>query len=173
MQRLDKRIAILRLRLAEIRAREDQLKSLQRQYEGQIDRIVEFAVQENSDLDAALSMIEEVDARRAQAGRASGQLEVIKARAQEELDALLLTRGIESAKAEIADLEVRRRQLDAEISRLRQSGNDASQQVTTGAPDASQLTRSAEDLDGEIRRLRQLISDASEAAARAVSRRGK
>jgi hypothetical protein len=148
MQQLDRRIATLRLRLAEIRSQEDKMRALQRQFSAQVDKVVEFAIRENSDLEGALNMLGEVDARQDQAERALRHLAAIRARAQEELDALVLTRSIEIAKAELAALEEERRHLEVQGNHER-----------------------LPDLDADIRRLRQKISDASEEAARTVSAR--
>jgi DNA repair exonuclease SbcCD ATPase subunit len=171
MQQLDKRIVTLRLRLAEIRAREDQQKALRHQFRGQMEKVVDFAARENSDLDAALSMLDEIDTRYDQVERTLRHLQAIKAKAQEELDALVLTRSIEAAKQELAGLEEEKQRLEAEIHQM---GSAALHSVPIARGERlteSQLRERLSDVETEIRYLRQKISDASEEAARTVSSR--
>jgi DNA repair exonuclease SbcCD ATPase subunit len=171
MQQLDKRIVTLRLRLAEIRAREDQQKALRHQFRGQMEKVVDFAARENSDLDAALSMLDEIDTRYDQVERTLHHLQAIKAKAQEELDALVLTRSIEAAKQELAGLEEEKQRLEAEIHQM---GSAALHSVPIARGERlteSQLRERLSDVETEIRYLRQKISDASEEAARTVSSR--
>ena len=169
MRELDKRIATLRLRLAEIESRQEQLRDLQRQFKSQLDRIVEFTVKENGDLDTALSMSDEVEARLAQTERSLKILSSIKARGQEELEALQLTRSVDAAKAELAELEERHRQLENELSSFGVA--TAAMARTSAAKDEKrvQLEAQRDQLEGEMKRLRRVIDEASDAAARAVS----
>ncbi len=172
MRELDRRIATLRLRLAEISAREDQIRSVQRQFRSQLDKLMDFAIYDRGDLGSALSMAEEVDGRLAQAERTLRHLETIKARGKEELDALLLTGSIEAAKADVAELESQIRDLDAEIGRLQQyPSGDVEGTPGEGVGKLTELRARHDGLDAEIRRLRQAISEASDEAARAVAER--
>ncbi|MGE5618471.1 MAG: hypothetical protein ACM3US_04350 [Sphingomonadaceae bacterium] len=169
MRELDRRIATLRLRLAEIGSRLDQLNTLQRQYKNQMDRIADYALFENGDLDSAISMADEVETRLAQAERAIRLLTIIRTRAQDELDTLLLTRGVDTARSELSQLEERRRALESELSTL-----EAEHPKESGAADETRraaLMSQLGQIDHEMRRLRQTISEASEAAARTVSAR--
>ncbi len=124
MREIDRRIASLRLRLAEVSAREDQLKALQRQFKGQLEKVTEYAVYDRGDLDAALAAAEEVEARLRQTESTLRHLGIIRARGQEELDALLLTRSIEVAKTDLAELEERLREMEAELERVRAAGEE-------------------------------------------------
>lgn len=172
MRELDRRIATLRLRLAEIKAREDQIAALQNQLRGQLDRLMDFAVFERGDLDTALSMAEDVESRISQADRILGHLLTIKTRGQEELDALLLTGSIEAAKANVAELETQLYQLDAEIGEIHEATANREPEFQPHGDDRlTQLRAQHDRLNDEVRRLRQAISDASEEAARSVSRR--
>jgi predicted nucleic acid-binding Zn-ribbon protein len=172
MRELDRRIAILRLRLAEVSARQEQIKALQRQYKSQLDRLVDFAIYERSDLDSALSMAGEIDTRLADAERTLHHLESIKARGKRELDALLLTGSIEAAKADVAELETQLHQLDDEMGRLRQATPGAISPAEPRVDDRLDSLRAQhEKIETEIRRLRQTISEASDEAARTVAER--
>jgi chromosome segregation ATPase len=172
MRELDRRIATLRLRLAEVAAREDQVSALLRQFRSQLERLMDFAVYDRGDLDSALSMAEEVDARMIQAERSLGHLRRIRARGQEELNALLITSSIEAAKADVAELETQVRQVDAELGRLQQSADDP--EILRGERSEvrlAQLQAQHLRLEEEIRRLRHVISEASDEAARTVAER--
>ena len=172
MRELDRRIAILRLRLAEINAREEQVRATQRQFRGQIDRLMDFAIYDHGDLDSALSMAGEVDSRLTQTELTLRHLETIRGRGQEELKALLLTRSVEQAKAGVAELESQLRDLDAEIGSLQLSeGEPGTEELRVSASKLEDLRARHDQIDAEIHRLRQTISAASDEAARAVSER--
>lgn len=172
MRELDRRIAMLRLRLAEISAREDQVRSLQRQFRGQLERLMDFAIYDRGDLDTALSMAEDVESRLNESERTLGHLLAIKSRGQDELNALLLTSSIEAAKTDIAELETQVNRLDEEIESLGHNASGREPVVQKEGEDRlSQLRAQHDKLDGEIRRLRQAISEASDAAARTVAER--
>lgn len=174
MRELDRRIATLRLRLAEISAREEQIRSLQRQYRSQLDKLMDFAIYERGDLGSALSMADEVDSRLAEADRTLGYLKTIQARGKEELEALLLTSSIEAAKADVAELEAQIRQLDDEMGSI-QGGTESERRPAAPAPKErlAQLRAEHEKLEAEVQRLRHDISEASDEAARTVSGRAR
>ena len=171
MRELDKRIANLRLRLAEIRSRQEQMVALERQFRAQLDKVLDFAVYERGDLDSALSMAEDIDTRLGGVSRASRHLETIRVRCQEELDALLLTSSIETAKAELAELEGRLREVESEMAGQKTL-------VATGQPEdraeeeaetrRSRLALEHARIDAEIKQLRRTISEASDQAAKRV-----
>ncbi len=163
MRELDRRIATLRLRLAEIGAREEQTRALKRQFKAQLDKLMDFAIYDRGDLDSALSMATEVDSRLAAADRTLAHLETIKARGKAELEALLLTGSVEAAKANVAELETRLRQVEEDIRRA-VAGDDTS---------LSQMQAQRDALTTEVRRLRNIISEASEEAARTVAERAR
>src|SRR5262249_51262525 len=118
MQELDRRVTSLKLRLAEIEAREQSVIGLRRQYRQQIKRSVEYAIWAESHLDMALNVAEDVYQKLAQVETTLKHLGAIKARAQDELHTLLLTRSVEDAKAQLSGLERRRQELAEEIERL-------------------------------------------------------
>lgn len=174
MKELDRRIATLRLRLAEVSSRQEQLRILRRQFRTQLERLTDFAVLERGDLDSAISMADDVDQRLAQTERSLRYLDSVRTRGQEELDALLLTRSIEAAKAELTELESRLDQVTGELrsasARVPASGQDLG---TAGTPATESLLGEQAKLEAEVTRLRRVISNASEQAARAVSERAR
>jgi cell division protein FtsB len=181
MRELDRRIASLRLRLAEISAREEQLKALRQQFRVQLDKVMEFAVYGRGDLNAALSAAEEVDTRLIETERTLRHLVAIRSKGKEELDTLLLTRSIEAAKADLVELETRRQEVEEELRGLQLAevpgAPTAIHLQEAGAPPTPHLAKRAEleaqhaHLESEIRRLHQTISDASDEAARNLSAR--
>lgn len=131
MRKLDETIANLKLALADIETREKTLLQLQRQAGEQHKRIVNFALYEGGDLTRALQMMEEVGQRSQSAGTSLEHLKLIKSRAQEDLRAMMLTKTIEDAKIELAELQGRVSQ-DATLS-------DAIIELETRIAEASDL----------------------------------
>ncbi|HEX2987073.1 MAG TPA: hypothetical protein VHS06_02755 [Chloroflexota bacterium] len=172
MRELDRRIAALRLRLAEINSRHEQLQTLQKQFQNQISSIVDFAALENRDLSSVLSMAEEVDTRLRQTEQTLRLLEAIRARGEEELETLLLTRTVDNTKAELAERANQLQHVRDEIARI--EGTGIAQPIPdSGEESEMQRLRSRQaEIEAEIQRLHDRIDEASEAAARAVSDRG-
>src|SRR5262249_4338467 len=105
---------------------------------------------------------EDVQAKLAQVEISLETLAAIKARAQDELHTLLLTRSVEDAKAQLAALERRRRELAEEIERL-----------GAGPERRADLDEESREVSDETRRLRRVIDDASDDAARRISARAR
>lgn len=139
MDKLDATIANLRVALAEVALKESQLQATRQQFRAQLSRMPSLVLYGKTTLDSALAMMEDVEQRLAQIEASLRYLSVIKQRAQEELEALELTRSIEQAKAELASLRA-----DAQAS-----------------SDEGRLA--------EIRHLQRLINEASERAAKSLA----
>ena len=150
MQEMDRRIALLRLLLADITAREGQAREAHDQLRGQLTRIVDFTVRQNAGVSHALSAMEEVEERLAQQEAMLRHLALLRVRAQGELQALLVTRGVADARARLAELETRRAALLASAQSAAHHGEIAA-------------------IDAEIDELQGLIQQASEAAARSLT----
>ncbi len=150
MQEMERRIALLRLLLADITARERQAREAQDQLRGQLTRIVDFTVRQNAGVSHALSAMEEVEEGLAQQETMLRHLALLRVRAQRELQALLVTRGVADAHARLAELETQRTSLLA-------SGQTAAHHDEVAA------------IDAEIVELQNLIQQASEAAARSLT----
>jgi hypothetical protein len=150
MQEMDRRIALLRLLLADVTAREGQAREAQDQLRGQLTRIVDFTVRQNAGVGHALSAMGEVEERLAQQEAMLRHLALLRARAQGELQALLVTRGVADARARLAELETRRAALLASVETTAHHGEMA-------------------EIDAEIVELQGQIQQASEAAARSLT----
>jgi hypothetical protein len=181
MQELDKRIGLLRLLRADLDVREQQRADLSKQYRRQLHHIVEATVIQAGDLSAALAAMQEVEERLSEVERMGRHLAMIRARAATELEALLLTRRVAEAQAQLAALEARQQALTAQLAQLRPStvGAVAGDDMTAGqageSPDLPASEEEAalhalnEEVRGEIARLHRLILDASERAARSIN----
>lgn len=149
MREMDRRLGLLRLLLADLTARRQQTEALRDQLHGQIGRLVEFAVRQNGAVGNALAAMADVDERLTRAEADLRHLELLRRRAQEELDALVVTRGVADARARLEELERRRSDLLA----------------ATETPPSGALT----EIKAEMAELRAAIDDASAAAARALT----
>lgn len=110
MPKLDETIAELRLALAAIETKEQALLQAERQAGQQYRRIVNYTLYERGDLERALQMMDEVGQRQGYARTALEHLRMIKQRAEEDLRAMLLTKTIEEAKAELSALQAKQAQ---------------------------------------------------------------
>jgi hypothetical protein len=107
MRKLDETIANLKLALSTIETKEQGLLQAERQSGLQYRRIINFTLYEGGDLERALQMMDEVGQRTDYARSALAHLRQIKERAEDDLRAMLLTKTIEDAKAELADLQAK------------------------------------------------------------------
>jgi hypothetical protein len=106
---------------------------------------------------------------------------LVRARAATELEALLLTRRVAEAQAQLAELETRQQDLNEQLARLRPAqavaAGDAPPAEGAGAdatpPEISEeeaaLHALNEEVQRDIARLHRLILDASERAARTIN----
>jgi len=107
MRKLDETIANLRLALATIETKEQTLQQAERQASGQYRRIINFTLYEGGDMERALEMMGEIGQRTEYAHTSLEHLRLIKQHAEEDLRAMLLTKTIEDAKAELSELEAK------------------------------------------------------------------
>jgi len=103
-QGIEKSIAELRFFLAAIKAKEDELSGLIRQFKRQMQQAVTYAIRESS-LDTSLAAMSKVQERLDEAVVTRGHLTVIRERTEADLQALDLTRQVEKAKKELASLK--------------------------------------------------------------------
>ena len=139
---MQKAIARLRMLLATIRGKEQELEELSQQFHRQLSRAPFYSIHGGNPLDATLGIMGEIQERLDQVERLRKHLTAVKLRAQDELQALELTVKIEQAKSELGTLRRRR-----------------------GAGETT------EELAGEIERLERFIEEASIRAGRAITGR--
>ncbi len=168
MQEMDRRVALLRLLLADIADRERRARDATTQLRAQLNRIVDFTVQFNSGVANGLSALADVEDRLRREETTLRHLGMLRQRARRELDALMVTRGVADARARLTELESRRRQLLASHVPGPDAGLAAGDPEgdTSGASSAQPAELS--EIDAEIAELRAAIEAASDAAARAL-----
>ncbi len=139
MTQMTRAMAALKLSLAEMRARDNQLKALIRQFETQLKRIPRQAMYGRAPLNLALGSMAEIEERLQHSQTQRRHLLTIMEQAKLELEALVLVQRIESARKQ--------------LSRLRN-------QLVNGA---------SEDAQSEIVRLETYIAQYSKQAERAIT----
>ena len=107
MHKLDLNIARLKLLLADVAAKREALAATRQQYQDQIARLVSFTIHEDAAVDRTLAMMMDVDVRLQELSRQEYYLDLVRAKAQRELDSLLLTKLIEETRAQLAILRQR------------------------------------------------------------------
>jgi|SRR3954453_7957816 len=145
LKKIDLTIARLRLLLADVTARESALEEQRRTCREQHNKLVTFSLYGDSTLDSVLAMLADVQERLDSVDARRRSLQAIRQRAENELESLQLTKGIEEAKTVL--LQLRARQA---------SGFNPSDGL------------SPEEVQAEIARLQRLINEASERAARNI-----
>ncbi len=156
MQEMDRRVGLLRLLLSDITARERQAVENGKQLRLQMSRIADVSVRQNAPVSQALSLLAEVEERLAQQETVLRHLGLLRERAQSELDALLVTRGVADARQRLAEL--RRRRADV-----------LGAQTEDAAAPASAESGELAAIEAEMHELEAAIERASEAAARALT----
>jgi hypothetical protein len=104
MPEMQKQITNLRLLLANIKAKEDDLNNTRRQFQRQLNRSPGNAIRGGNTLEATLGIMEEIQERLDHVEMQQKHLRAIRKRAQDELHALQITDKIEQAKTELAML---------------------------------------------------------------------
>lgn len=105
MPQMQKTISNLRLLLASITAKEDELEALARQFQRQLARAPRYAIQGGNPLDSTLSLMGEIQERLDDVQAQRKHLASIRRQAEAELEALTITDKIAQAKAELASLK--------------------------------------------------------------------
>ena len=141
MVQIRQETARLRLLLAEIIGREEQLDGLVRQFRTQLNRLPRQAIYSRTTLDAAMAAMSEIQERLDHTLMTRQHLEAIKQRASSEFTALELTQQVEQAKDALAELK--------------------SKYGSEPTPE--------EDASAEMRRLEEFIAEYSKKAERAIT----
>jgi hypothetical protein len=100
-------MAMLRISLAEIQNKEQQLDSLINQFRAQLRRLPRQVIYGKTSLGASLSALAEIEERLADALATRRRLLTIKKAAREELEALELIKRVDEARRSLADLRQR------------------------------------------------------------------
>jgi hypothetical protein len=174
MQELAKRIALLRLLLADIEGKQAQLSEMEHQYRGQLNRIVEFVVYREGDVGNALSLMSEVQDKLNEVIQTEAHLQTIRARANTELEVLVLTKRVSEARSQLAQLEEQQHELAERLESMTGSRTEqSSASAGDTASDVEEIRGIYLQVESEIARLHTLITDASDRAARTVQERDK
>ena len=102
-------MAALRLRLAEIQNKEEQLDAMIAQFRTQVRRLPRQAVYGQVSLDASLAALGEIEERLADAVASRKRVLAIKKTAVEELEALQLVKQLDEARRSLQELTQRAR----------------------------------------------------------------
>jgi hypothetical protein len=145
VKKLDVTIARLRILLADITAREAALDTQQRTFADQQHKLITFCLYGDSNLESGLNMLTDVEERLQHTQLQLRSLRRVRERAEEELESLQITRGIQEARSLLQQLQAQQ---------MRVEGADGAL-----SPDA---------LQAEIARLQAQIHEASERAARSI-----
>src|SRR5438874_6588442 len=107
LKKLDLTIARLRLLLADLTAREAAAEEQRRTCRDQHHKLVTFSLYGDSTLDSVLAMLADVDERLMHIEARSRSMAAIRKRAENELESLQLTKGIEEAKVLLHELQAK------------------------------------------------------------------
>lgn len=105
ISQLEQTMATLRLGLAEMRNKEDQLDALVSQFQTQLRRLPRQVVYGQTSLDASLTAMGEIEERLEDAVANRRRLLKIKKTATQELEALELLKRVDEARSQLADLK--------------------------------------------------------------------
>ena len=169
MQELEKRIGLVRIMLADISNKQKSLSQVEGQYRSQLATVVDFVVYREGDVGNALGVMSEVQTKLDEVLSTLSHLEMIAARANTELEVLLLTKRVTEARSQLAELEERQQTLTARLSQ-QLSGPELDQSTLSSEDTATveDIRAIYDEIEREIARLHKLITEASERAARTI-----
>lgn len=142
MSQLQQTMATLRMSLAEMQNKEQQLDTLINQFRTQLQRLPRQVVYGRTPLDVSLSSMGEIEERLADTEATRRRLLAIKKTAMEELAALESVKQVDEARSSLSSLK---------------------RQVRTGSDDA--------ETQAEIRRLESFIAEHSKLAEQVITAR--
>jgi len=105
ISQLEQAMATLRLSLAEIRNKEDQMDALINQFEAQLRRVPRQAVYGQTSMEMSLTARGEIEERLDDAAANRRRLRAIKDTATQELEALQLLKRVDEARSKLAELK--------------------------------------------------------------------
>jgi len=107
MPRIQQATARLRLLLADIDAKSQEVQAMVRQFRTQLDRLPQQTIYGRTTLEGALAIMGEMEERLAHAEALQQRLEVIRARVHRELEALQLLQQVDEARERLTVLKKR------------------------------------------------------------------
>jgi hypothetical protein len=136
---MQKAINRLRLLVASIKGKEDEMDGLVRQFKRQLERAPRHAIHGGNPLETTLSIMGEIQERLDAAVTARAHLDMIKRQAENELEALNITGRVNDVKKELAQLKLGReagQDVDLDrISELERFIEDASNRAARAITD--------------------------------------
>ena len=105
ISQLEQAMATLRLSLAEMRNKEDQMDALINQFEAQLRRVPRQVVYGHTSLEMSLTAMGEIEERLDDAVANRRRLLAIKDTATQELEALQLLKRVDEARSKLAELK--------------------------------------------------------------------
>ncbi len=108
MPQMQQAISTLRLVLASVRAKDEELEALARQFRRQLERAPRYAIQGGNSLDVTLNLMGEIQERLDNVEAQREHLAAVRRQAETELEALNITEKISQAKVELSQLRASR-----------------------------------------------------------------
>ena len=137
VSQLEKAMANLRIGLAEMQNKEEQLDAQIAQFKQQLRRVPRQAMYGQASLDASLAAMGEIEERLANAEGVRRRLLQIKASATRELEALVVLKQVDEAKTKLSALKRSRATDEGTLAEIRQleefvavQGSRAGQAIT-------------------------------------------
>ncbi len=110
MPQMQQAISRLRLLLASVRAKQDELDAQARQFRRQLERAPRYAIQGGNPLEVTLNLMGEIQERLDSVESQRKHLAAIRRQAETELEALNITERVSRAKEELSGLRDMRRE---------------------------------------------------------------
>ena len=120
VSQLEKAMANLRIGLAEMQNKEEQLDAQISQFRQQLRRVPRQAMYGQASLDASLAAMGEIEERLANAEAVRRRLLQIKASATQELEALVVLKQVDEAKSKLSALKRSRATDEDTLAEIRQ-----------------------------------------------------
>ena len=120
VSQLEKAMANLRIGLAEMQNKEEQLDAQISQFKQQLRRVPRQAMYGQASLDASLAAMGEIEERLANAEAVRRRLLQIKASATQELEALVVLKQVDEAKTKLSTLKRSRATDEETLAEIRQ-----------------------------------------------------
>ena len=108
MPQMQQAISNLRLLLASVRAKDDELEALARQFRRQLERAPRYSIQGGNPLEVTLNLMGEIQERLDDVEAQRKHLAMVRKQVEAELVALSITDKIAQAKDELAQLKASR-----------------------------------------------------------------